>query len=138
MTDRMDPTQTFREEAAELLAELESTLLLLEQRPDDRELLDTAFRALHTIKGSGAMFGFEAAAGFTHHLESAFDRMRKGELTANSAMIGIALAARDHIRALIEDPAKADPAEGARLLSLIAEQIHEPAPASAGNPAGLR
>jgi len=127
MTDGTDPAQTFREEAADLLAELETTLLRLEQSPADRDLLDTAFRALHTIKGSGAMFGFEAAAGFTHHLESAFDRMRKGELTANSAMIGIALAARDHIRALIENPATADPAEGARLLSLIAEQVHEPA-----------
>lgn len=117
-----DPGQIFREEAAELLADLETALLRLEQRPTDREPLDTAFRALHTIKGSGSMFGFEAAASFTHHLESAFDRMRKGELAATTAMIGIALAAKDHIRSLIDDPASADAAAGDGILARLAEQ----------------
>ncbi|CAO3360381.1 chemotaxis protein CheA [Azospirillum melinis] len=116
-----DPGQIFREEAAELLADLESALLHLEQSPTDREPLDTAFRALHTIKGSGSMFGFEAAASFTHHLESAFDRMRKGELAATTALIGIALAAKDHIRILIEDPASADPAVAGGILARLAD-----------------
>lgn len=116
-----DPGQVFREEAAELLADLEAALLHLEQNPTDREPLDTAFRALHTIKGSGSMFGFEAAASFTHHLESAFDRMRKGELAATTAMIGIALAAKDHIRILIEDPASADPAVADGILARLAD-----------------
>jgi len=122
MTGRNDPAQIFREEAADLLTELESTLLRLETRPADRDLLDTAFRALHTIKGSGSMFGFDAAAAFTHHLESAFDQMRTGKIAPNSALIGVALAAKDHIRALIESPAHADPAEGERLLALVAAQ----------------
>lgn len=117
-----DPGQVFREEAAELLADLESALLHLEQNPTDREPLDTAFRALHTIKGSGSMFGFEAAASFTHHLESAFDRMRKGELAATTAMIGIALAAKDHIRILIDDPASADTTVGDGILVRLADQ----------------
>ncbi|KAA0594827.1 two-component system chemotaxis sensor kinase CheA [Azospirillum lipoferum] len=117
-----DPGQIFREEAAELLVDLETALLHLEQRPTDREPLDTAFRALHTIKGSGSMFGFEAAASFTHHLESAFDRMRKGELAATTAMIGIALAAKDHIRTLIDDPANADAEAGDAILARLAEQ----------------
>ncbi|WP_042694477.1 chemotaxis protein CheA [Azospirillum sp. B506] len=117
-----DPGHIFREEAAELLVDLETALLHLEQNPADREPLDTAFRALHTIKGSGSMFGFEAAASFTHHLESAFDRMRKGELTATPAMIGIALAAKDHIRTLIDDPANADTAIGDGILDRLAQQ----------------
>ncbi|SMH28922.1 chemotaxis protein CheA [Azospirillum agricola] len=117
-----DPGQIFREEAAELLADLEAALLQLEQNPTDREPLDTAFRALHTIKGSGSMFGFEGAASFTHHLESAFDRMRKGELAATPAMIGIALAAKDHIRILIDDPASADAAAGDGILARLVEQ----------------
>ena len=115
-----DPGQVFREEASELLTELETTLLSLEQTPDDRDLLDSAFRALHTLKGSGAMFGFEAAAGFTHHLETAFDKVRHGEVALNSALIGVALAARDHIRALIEDPGRADNTLGERLLAEVA------------------
>ncbi|WP_040567584.1 Hpt domain-containing protein, partial [Magnetospirillum molischianum] len=115
-----DPTQAFREEASDLLAELETALLCLEESPDDRDLLDTAFRALHTIKGSGAMFGFEAAAGFTHHLENAFDMVRRGVIAPNSALIGVALAARDHIRTLIEAPEQADLVLGERLLHQVA------------------
>lgn len=120
MTRAADHAQTFREEAVDLLAELETALLSLEETPEDRDLLDTAFRALHTIKGSGAMFGFDQAAGFTHHLENAFDLVRKGAIAPNSALIGIALAARDHIRTLIEAPDQADPALGERLLAEVA------------------
>ena len=61
-------TAQFREEAAERLAELEATLLELEESPADLELIGRAFRAMHTIKGSGAMFGFEDIAAFTHQL----------------------------------------------------------------------
>ena len=60
-----DPPQVFREEAKELLVHLEEALLNLEQTPD-RELIGTAFRAPHTIKGSGSMFGFYRVAPFTH------------------------------------------------------------------------
>ncbi|WP_372395444.1 chemotaxis protein CheA [Azospirillum sp. HJ39] len=134
MTGHADPGQIFREESVELLADLEAALLRLEQRPTDRDPLDTAFRALHTIKGSGAMFGFEAAASFTHHLESAFDRMRRGELSATPALIGIALAAKDHIRILIDDPASADAATGEGLLARLAEQ--SVASPDAAQPAG--
>jgi two-component system chemotaxis sensor kinase CheA len=54
----LDPAEVFRQEASELFETLEATLLDLGLRPDDRDLVDSAFRALHTIKGSGAMFGF--------------------------------------------------------------------------------
>ncbi len=99
-----DPTDTYRQEAAELLEQLEQTLLDLEASPDNADLVDTAFRALHTIKGSGAMFGFDRVAAFTHHVETAFDLVRKGQLPASSKLIAIALAAKDQIRQLIEQP----------------------------------
>ena len=72
MTDQ----EAYREEARELLAELESSLLELEQTPEDQELIGRVFRALHTIKGSGAMFGFDLIAAFTHNVENAFDLVR--------------------------------------------------------------
>jgi two-component system chemotaxis sensor kinase CheA len=73
-----DPAQIYRQEAADLLEQLEQTLLDQEHAPGDADLINTAFRALHAIKGSGAMFGFDAVAAFTHHVETAFDRVRKG------------------------------------------------------------
>jgi len=57
--------QSFREEAREILTELESALLALNENPKDTELVSRIFRGLHTIKGSGAMFGFEKLASFT-------------------------------------------------------------------------
>ncbi|KQN78337.1 chemotaxis protein CheA [Devosia sp. Leaf64] len=99
-----DPSETFRQEARELLDQLEAGLLDLEQDPSNSDLINSTFRALHTIKGSGAMFGFTAVAEFVHDFETAFDRVRKGESEANTALIGVALDAKDHIHLLIEDP----------------------------------
>ena len=110
----------FREEAAELIAALETALLELEQRPDDREAVDTVFRALHTLKGSGAMFGFEAVAGFTHEIESAFDLVRGGSLRITRDLINITLDARDHIKSLLDGPEGAEEATGAEILRRLA------------------
>ena len=123
-----DPTETFRQEAQELLEQLEQILLDLTRTPDNPDLVDSTFRALHTIKGSGSMFGFDAVAGFTHHVESAFDLVRKGKVAMTVALADIALAGKDHIRNLIERPESADPAEGkailARLEATVGAQGH--------------
>jgi two-component system chemotaxis sensor kinase CheA len=112
----MDPTEVFRQEAAELFEVLEGALLDLGQSPDDRELVDSAFRALHTIKGSGAMFGFDKVASFTHEFETAFDRVRRGEIKPTQELISVALAAKDYIRALIEAPDSTDDIIGDAIL----------------------
>lgn len=116
-----DPVATFRAEAAELFEQLETTLLDIESRPDDKELIDTAFRALHTIKGSGAMFGFDAASAFTHHVENAFDMVRKGQAAVSRDLIEVALAAKDHMRTLIEAPESAPPGRSDAILSRLAQ-----------------
>ncbi|MGE5517122.1 MAG: chemotaxis protein CheA [Bacteroidota bacterium] len=126
MTAAPDPTATFLAEAQELLETLEGALLDLEERPDDRDLVDTAFRALHTLKGSGAMFGFDALAAFTHHVENAFDQVRKGTLAASGELVGVALASRDHMRTLIQAPAEADPAVGEALLTRLVALVGAP------------
>ncbi|MFP4388969.1 MAG: Hpt domain-containing protein, partial [Desulfococcaceae bacterium] len=68
-----DHRNVYREEAFELLAELEAALLELENTPEDAELVGQVFRSMHTIKGSGAMFGFDDIAAFTHEIETVFD-----------------------------------------------------------------
>lgn len=97
------PLEVFQIEAQELLEKIEQGLLDLERNPSDGELIASVFRALHTLKGSGAMFGFDALAAFTHHCESAFDRVRKGTATATPELISAVLAALDHIRTLAEN-----------------------------------
>ena len=72
--------ETFKEEAHELLGELETSLLELEESPDNTELVGRVFRAMHTIKGSGSMFGFDDIAKFTHEIETVFDLVRNGKI----------------------------------------------------------
>lgn len=93
--------QAFVEEAQDLLAELETALLELEERPDDHDLVDRVFRAMHTIKGSGAMFGFDDIATFTHDVETVFDKVRSRELAVTRQLLDLTLASRDHIAALL-------------------------------------
>ncbi len=113
-----DPVDTFRQEAQELLEQIERGLLDLRDRPGDRDLIDAVFRGLHTLKGSGAMFGFDDLAQFTHHCEGAFDRVRKGEVAASHALIAAVLNAQDHMRALAEGRAVEAGADQALLLAL--------------------
>jgi len=125
----LDPTEVFRQEASELLETLETVLLDLCQRPDDRELVDSAFRALHTIKGSGAMFGFDKVAAFTHEFETAFEQVRKGEIKPTQELISVALAAKDYIRALIEAPDGTDSIIGEAILDDLRQFVAPNAPA---------
>ncbi|MCE7028605.1 chemotaxis protein CheA [Jiella avicenniae] len=124
----LDPAEVFRQEAGDLIETLEEALLDLEKRPDDRELVGLAFRALHTLKGSGAMFGFVAVSEFIHEFETAFDRVRKGEAAADRRLIAAALDARDHVARLIDDP-DVDPARGAAILAALKVAVNGEAPA---------
>ena len=112
--------EVFREEAGELLEELETSLLELEKDPADLKIVSRVFRAMHTIKGSGAMFGFDDIAGFTHHVETALDKVRDGTVPVSTELIDLTLASRDHIRVLLDAATgggEADPAEGERIIS---------------------
>ena len=97
--------QAFQEEAREILLDLESALLELNEKHDDAEVVGRAFRALHTIKGSGAMFGFDAIAAFTHDIENVFDQIRNGRLRATPDLINLSLAAVDQIKAMLNEAA---------------------------------
>ncbi|MCY1665272.1 chemotaxis protein CheA [Rhizobium sp. SL86] len=126
-----DPIAVFRTEAAELLEQVESGLLDLNHDLSDKEQVDAVFRGLHTLKGSGAMFGFEALAAFTHHCETAFDQVRKGIVPATHDLVTAVLGATDHMRALIEVPGGDHDAVSETLLSRLRAAV-----AAAGHPAG--
>ncbi|MEA3544147.1 MAG: chemotaxis protein CheA [Thermodesulfobacteriota bacterium] len=93
--------ELYREEASELLAELEDSLMELEESPEETELVAKVFRTMHTIKGSGAMFGFDDIASFTHEVETIYDLVRNGEVSVTKELINYSLAARDHISSLL-------------------------------------
>ena len=97
--------EAFIQEAAELLETLESSLLELESKMDDEELIQKIFRSLHTIKGSGGMFGYDDVASFVHSIETVFDNIRNHELNVNDDIIDLTLKARDIIKLMINKEA---------------------------------
>lgn len=115
----LDPIQVFRTEAAELFESIEAGLLDLNNDLTNQSLIDAVFRGLHTLKGSGAMFGFEALAAFTHHCETAFDLVRKGMVPATAELVGAVLDAQDHMKTLVEHPHGIGEDVGNRLLAKL-------------------
>jgi two-component system, chemotaxis family, sensor kinase CheA len=112
---------TFREEAYELLAELESALLELEKTPEDKEQIGRAFRAMHTIKGSGGACEFHDIVSFTHDLETMFDKVRSGKVAATRKIIDIILLARDHIKAMLNSYYQGGSTDGTKGKEIIAQ-----------------
>ena len=140
-------TDIFKEEAYDLLDDIEAALLELRDNPGDSELINRLFRAFHTIKGSGAMFGFKAVSKFTHEVETAIDKIREGSGVVPDALREVLLTARDQILTMIETDDPESPAiqESAQLiLAQLAPAIstksaplatpQSPAPASAPQP----
>lgn len=92
---------TFAQESEELLQDMEEGLLILETTPDDSEIINQVFRAMHTIKGSSGLFGFNAIVAFTHEAETVLDRVRQGERDIDAELISILLDSKDHAAKLI-------------------------------------
>jgi two-component system chemotaxis sensor kinase CheA len=94
--------ERFFEEAQELLIEMESALLAIEDKPNDSEMINSLFRAMHTIKGSSGMFGFNIIVAFTHEAETFLDQVRNGEKYLDNTLISVLLGCKDHTVNLLE------------------------------------
>lgn len=117
------PVDTFKTEVLEHLSSLEEVMLELESHPEYTELINTAFRSIHTIKGSAGMFGYHDLTAFTHHLETVLDQIRKGEIVFSSDLIGVFLDSGDFISGLLEEVNFSDAQKSDS--QLILDRLHE-------------
>lgn len=101
MSEFDDALVTFKQEVEELLAEMEQGLLTLEDNPADTESINSVFRAMHTIKGTSGLFGFERIVAFTHRAETVLDQVRHGHRTIDSQIISILLNCMDYTAQLV-------------------------------------
>ncbi|MGK7397119.1 MAG: chemotaxis protein CheA [Candidatus Cyclobacteriaceae bacterium M3_2C_046] len=99
----------FREEAFDLINDLEKSLFNLEANPTDKSLIERVFRVMHTLKGNCNMFGYEGMGEFTHSLENIYDLVREDKLPLNRDILDVSLMSLDHLKALINDSKIADP-----------------------------
>ena len=133
-----DPVTTYRQEAEELIAGIEQSALSLGEAGGAEEI-NQLFRAFHTIKGSGAMFGFDDIASFTHHVESMLDKVRSGALAASPKLVELVLKAVDHIRELLAGSTGdgSSPAPNESLIAAIEEFANGELSPADGVPEGV-
>ena len=115
-----DLSESFVNEANELLESLEEALLKLENHPDDKEEINTAFRVMHSLKGTGAMFGFDELSAFTHEMESLYDLVRSGKRKPDKKLIDFTFKSIDLIRKLLD---KSDDAETLSMKHAFLEEL---------------
>jgi two-component system chemotaxis sensor kinase CheA len=92
----------------EFLAEAQETLELLDQRfvaleaaPDNRELLDEIFRAMHSMKGAAGFLGFTRLVDVAHRAETILNRLRRGEMAVSRPVIDAVLESVDVVKAML-------------------------------------
>ena len=93
----------FVQEALELLDSLSENFIELEKNPEDKELLNTIFRAAHTIKGSAGFLGFQNLVELAHSAENILNRLRQGEIKLTSDMMDYLLKTMDILTAMIRN-----------------------------------
>jgi two-component system chemotaxis sensor kinase CheA len=115
MTIELSPFfQVFFEESFEGLDVMESGLMSLDPANVDNEMINSIFRAAHSIKGGSATFGFASVAEFTHVLETLLDEVRSETSGMSRAMVDLFLQSVDCLRELLEGLQAEMPVDGAR------------------------
>ncbi len=112
--------ETFKDEALELIQELEEALLELEESPQESAQIDRVFRALHTLKGSGGLAGFDDVAGFCHEAETIFEQVRSGERQVEQSLVSLTLRAQDHLKGMVLAEFGGEPVDDELTAELVA------------------
>lgn len=129
---------TFFEESREGLDAMEAGLLALESGQQDPEIINSVFRAAHSIKGGAGTFGFDAIAALTHVLETLLDELRAGKRALEANAVDAMLSSVDVLRALLREAEHGQPADPqavaaikARLEAVLSGQAAASAPVAA-------
>ncbi|HEV7179626.1 MAG TPA: chemotaxis protein CheA, partial [Candidatus Baltobacteraceae bacterium] len=103
--DKSEFIQYFRDETEELLQQIDSDLLRMEEFIDsghaDPETVNSLFRALHTVKGSAGMLQFTEVQTLGHKLENLCDLLRKDRMPLSEGAVDILFSGRDFLTDLI-------------------------------------
>ena len=111
--------QDFLCEAREHIASAEEALLALEQDFEDVELINTVFRAFHTIKGVAGFMHLEPIVELAHNAEFLLDEARTGSITLNSSYVDLILQSCDMLCQLLGALEGADPPTKGELGELV-------------------
>ena len=101
MNESDDIVKEFLVESYENLDRLDRDLITLEKNPDDREVLGSIFRTIHTIKGTSGFLAFDKLGAVAHAGENLLGRLRDGELRLGPDITTALLATVDVVRQML-------------------------------------
>ena len=97
-----DLREEFIAETRETLEKLASQLVQWEKTPTDRELVDSAFRFVHTVKGSCGFLDLPRLARLSHAAEEVLSYARDERIESSQALVSSTLAVIDRIAVLTD------------------------------------
>lgn len=104
MSDEMQEIlNDFLTESNEMLEVLDQRFVTLESDPNNTDLLNEIFRAMHSMKGSAGFLGFNNLVDVAHRGENILNKLRQGEMAVNPAIISLILETIDVIKAIMAD-----------------------------------
>ena len=89
--------EQFLLESRDLVEQASDDLLMLEKAPADKERLDSAFRAFHTLKGGAGIVDFAAMEKAVHAAEEVLSAARSGSRPITTRLIGDCLTCLDKV-----------------------------------------
>ena len=92
--------QDFIQETIEILESLDKDLVILEETPNDTELLNRIFRSIHTVKGTSGFLGFERLTSVAHKTEDILNKLRKEDIKLTHRLMDLILIGVDGVKVL--------------------------------------
>ncbi len=117
-----DVLREFLIESNENLNRLDSEIIELEQRPNDKQLLASVFRTIHTIKGTCGFLGFPLLERIAHQAENLLSLLRSGERQLSEPLVAVILECVDAIRRILAN-IEADRQEGPNLYEGVMQRL---------------
>jgi len=128
--------ELFLEDSEEQLTFMENALVSMQESGVNEEDIGALFRAMHTIKGTAGMFGFDDVVSFAHVAESLLSEVRSGTVELTEDMLELFLLCKDHTEKLVEVASKNEEVDDslrgvnddllAKLLALMPDAEKEP------------
>lgn len=107
MSDYLDASneellKDYFSESEQMVDNLESNILAIEQDPNNHDAIDEIFRAAHTLKGNSATVEFTEISHFAHTMEDLLDEVRSDHVKVTEDVVDTLLTALDVIKAMLE------------------------------------
>jgi two-component system chemotaxis sensor kinase CheA len=100
--DMKEIVDSFVVETKEILEKLDNEILLIEKSPEDKDLVNSIFRAVHTVKGTSGFLSFDQMSIVAHRFEDVLNKLRRGDLKFQPSMMDVMLEAFDTMKILLK------------------------------------